>query len=90
MAWDYKDLGDQTFFVEWIHEVFDPSDKKSAKQKVAQKCLLVLDNPPLQRLENELVDKFNFIPGKYLPPNTTLLIQPMDQQVIVNLKKTLD
>ena len=44
-------MGNQTMFVEWIHEVFAPSVKK------------------------------------YLPPNTTPLIQPMYQEVIANFKK---
>ena len=55
------------------------------------KCLLMLDNAPAHPpgLENDLVDEFNFIQVKYQPPNTTPLIQPMDQQVIANFKKTL-
>ena len=51
----------------------------------------MLDNAPAHPpgLENDLVDEFNFIQVEYQPPNTTPLIQPMDQQVIANLKKTL-
>ena len=75
------------FFVEWIHKVFAPSVKKYLQdKKLPLKCLLVLDNAPTHftGLKNDLVDKFNFIQVKYLPPSTTPLIQPMDQQVIAN------
>ena len=78
------------FFVEWIHEVFAPSVKKYLQEKnLPLKCLLVLDNAPAHPpgLEDDLVDEFDFIQIKYLPPNTTPLIQPMDQQVISNFKK---
>ena len=49
----------------------------------------MLDNAPTHPpgLENDFVHEFNFIQVKYLPPNTTPLIQPMNQQVIANLKK---
>ena len=38
-------------------------------------------------LEDDLMKEFDFIKIKFLPPNTTLLLQPMDQQVIANFKK---
>ena len=49
----------------------------------------MLDNVPAYppSLKNDLVDEFNFIQVKYLPPNTTSIIQPMDQQVIASFKK---
>ena len=75
------------FFVEWIHEVFVSGVKKYLQdKKLPLKCLLVLDNAPAHPpgLENDLVDEFNFIQVKYLPPNTTPLIQPMDQKVLLN------
>ena len=48
----------------------------------------MLDNAPAHPpgLKNDLVDEFNFIQVKYLLPNTTPLIQLMDQQVIGNFK----
>ena len=42
-------------------------------------------HPPC--LEHDLVGKYGFIQVKFLPPNTTPLIQPMDQQIISNFKK---
>ncbi|KAF6344858.1 hypothetical protein mRhiFer1_010234 [Rhinolophus ferrumequinum] len=53
------------------------------------KCLLVTENAPAHPpgMEDELMDEFSFISVKCLPPNTTPLIQPMDQQVMSNFKK---
>ncbi|PNF23569.1 hypothetical protein B7P43_G05621 [Cryptotermes secundus] len=38
-------------------------------------------------LQADLLEEFKFIKIQFLPPNTTLLLQPMDQQVISNFKK---
>ena len=78
------------FFTEWIHEDFAPLVKAYLQQKnIPIKALLVLDNAPAHPagLENDLLGEYSFIKIKYLPPNTTPLIQPMDQQVISNFKK---
>jgi len=77
-------------FIEWIHEVFAPSVKKYLQENnLPLKCLLVMDNasahPP--GLADELMEDLDFITVKFLPPNTTPLIQPMDQHVISNFKK---
>ena len=75
------------FFTEWIHEEFAPVVKAYLQEKnLPIKALLVLDNAPAHPpgLENDLVGEYSFIKIKYLPPNTTPLIQPMDQQVISN------
>ncbi|XP_034954627.2 tigger transposable element-derived protein 1-like [Zootoca vivipara] len=78
------------FFIEWVHEVFGPSVKEYLQSKnLPMKCLLVMDNAPAHPpgLEEELVEEFSFINVMFLPPNTTSLIQPMEQQVIPNFKK---
>ena len=78
------------FFTEWIHEVFAPQVKAYLiEKKLPLKCLLVMDNAPAHPpgLEDDLTDEYSFIKVKFLPPNTTPLIQPMDQQVIANFKK---
>ncbi|XP_068229421.1 tigger transposable element-derived protein 1-like [Palaemon carinicauda] len=36
---------------------------------------------------NDIFDEFKFIKALYIPPNTTSILQPMDQQVILNFKK---
>ncbi|XP_068233545.1 tigger transposable element-derived protein 1-like [Palaemon carinicauda] len=61
----------------------------NAKKRLPMKCLLVLDNAPAHPpgLEGYLLAEYSFIKVLYLPPNTTPLLQPMDQQVISNFKK---
>ena len=53
------------------------------------KCPLLLDNvtahPP--GLEEDLVNCTNFIQDKFLPPNTTRILQRIDQLVISDFKK---
>jgi hypothetical protein len=51
--------------------------------------MLLLDNAPGHPpgLEEDLEAEFNFIKIKFLPVNTTSILQPMDQQVISNFKK---
>ncbi|UYV66437.1 hypothetical protein LAZ67_4001663 [Cordylochernes scorpioides] len=48
-----------------------------------------MDNAPAHppSLKDQLLDEFKFIEVRFLPPNTTPLLQPMDQQVISNFKK---
>ena len=70
------------FFSEWMHEVFAPRVKEYlTEKKLPMKCLLIMDNAPAHPpgLEDELTDEFSFIKVKFLPPNTTPLLQPMDQ-----------
>nr|XP_032835765.1 tigger transposable element-derived protein 1-like isoform X1 [Petromyzon marinus]XP_032835766.1 tigger transposable element-derived protein 1-like isoform X1 [Petromyzon marinus] len=77
-------------FVEWINEVFGPAVKKYLlENNLPLKVLLVMDNAPAHPpcLEDDLLEEFEFIKVKFLPPNTTPLLQPMDQQVISNFKK---
>ncbi|XP_035215280.1 tigger transposable element-derived protein 1-like [Stegodyphus dumicola] len=78
------------FFVEWINLVFGPSVKKYLqKNNLPMQALLFLDNAPTHppNLEDDLLEEFKFIKVPYLPPNTTPILQPMDQQVISNFKK---
>ncbi|XP_060697366.1 tigger transposable element-derived protein 1-like [Hemiscyllium ocellatum] len=78
------------FFTKWIHEEFDPAVKAYLEENnLPLKALLVMDNAPSSPpgLEEDLVGKYSFIKVKFLSPNTTPLIQPMDQQVISNFKK---
>lgn len=78
------------FFTVWFDDVFAPSVKKYLEEKnLPLKALLVLDNAPAhpKGLEEDFSVEYGFIRVKFLPPNTTPLIQPMDQQVISNFKK---
>ena len=78
------------FFTEWINLVFGPTVKKYfLENNLPLKALLVLDNTPAHppNLEKDILGEFSFIQILYLPPNTTPILQPMDQQVISNFKK---
>ncbi|XP_035221359.1 tigger transposable element-derived protein 1-like [Stegodyphus dumicola] len=79
------------FFVEWIKLVFGTSVKKYLQENnLPMQALLVLDNAPAHapNLEDDLLEEFKFIKNVlYLPPNTTPILQPMNQQVISNFKK---
>lgn len=78
------------FFVEWVTEVFAPAVKEYLqKNNLPLKCLLLLDNAPAHppNIGEYLEEEFDFVQVCYLPPNTTPLLQPMDQQIISNFKK---
>ncbi|XP_069159785.1 tigger transposable element-derived protein 1-like [Procambarus clarkii] len=78
------------FFTEWINDVFGPSVRKYLEEKqLPLKALVVLDNAPAHppQMRDELYPENQFITIKFLPPNTTPLLQPMDQKVIANFKK---
>ena len=51
------------------------------------KCVLVLDNCSAHPEASDLVSDDGKIIAKFLPPNVTSLIQPMDQGVIEALKR---
>jgi len=78
------------FFYEWMTEVFAPTVKRYLQEKgLPEKVVLILDNAPAHppHLEENLDEEYNFIKIKFLPPNTTAILQPMDQCVISNFKK---
>ena len=84
-AWVTRNL-----FVEWTNLVFGPAVKKYLLENdLPLKALLVLDNAPAHppTLEDDILEEFKFIKVLFLPPNTTPILQPMDQQVIANFKK---
>ncbi|XP_035205354.1 tigger transposable element-derived protein 1-like [Stegodyphus dumicola] len=77
-------------FVEWVNCCFGHAVKNYLEENgVPLKCLLVLDNAPAHPpgLEEQIYPDFDFNKVLYLPPNTTSILQPMDQQVIANFKK---
>ncbi|XP_035209955.1 tigger transposable element-derived protein 1-like [Stegodyphus dumicola] len=80
----------QVIFNEWILETFAPAVKKFLLEKeLPLKALLIFDNAPSHSkdLEEILQENYPFIKVQYLPPNTTSILQPMDQQVIANFRK---
>lgn len=52
------------------------------------KALLILDNAPTHppTLTDDIYKQFKFNEVLFLPPNTTPILQPMDQQVISNFR----
>jgi len=67
-----------------------PSVKKYLQENnLPLKCLFVTDNAPAHPpgLADELMEELDFITVEFLPPYTTPLTQPMDQQVISKFKK---
>lgn len=85
-----KAWGTRALFMEWLRLVCAKEIEKYLKDNnLPRRCVLLLDNASCHPkvLEEIIQDEFDFITVKFLPPNTTSLIQPMDQQVIANFKK---
>ena len=81
------------FFTEWMDEGFARSVKIYLQDKgLPLKCLMLLDNAPAHPpgLEEDLVKECDFIQVKFIPPNTTLILQLIDQQLISNVLITND
>ena len=80
----------RAIFMEWLTKVFAPSVKKYLEENnLPLRCLLLMDNAPAHPpgVEEDLDMEYDFIKVKFLPPNTTPLLQPMAKQVISNFKK---
>ena len=84
-----KGVGYEIIFVKWMNLTCPTVKKYLEKNKLQMKCLMIFDNAPVQRhsVEDNILKKKSFIKVQYFPPNTTHLLQPMDQQVISNFKK---
>ncbi|GFW90562.1 uncharacterized protein TNCV_566001 [Trichonephila clavipes] len=77
-AWITPDL-----FKEWLFKVCAPSIKDCLDTNdLPLKALLLLDNAPghPKDLNGNLLTNFPWLTVQFLPPNTTLMIQPMDQE----------
>ncbi|XP_068237016.1 tigger transposable element-derived protein 1-like [Palaemon carinicauda] len=80
----------RTIFIEWINVCLGPAVKNYLQENdLPLKCLLVLDKAPAHPpgLEDIIHPDVSFIKVLYLPPKTTPLLQPMDQQVVANFRK---
>ncbi|CAG4959888.1 unnamed protein product [Parnassius apollo] len=74
-------------FLEWLKKHFIPEVKIIlSKKNLPLKGLLLLDNAPAHQLEEDLqlIDENSTV--MYIPPTSPALIQPMDQNVIQNIK----
>nr|XP_034983735.1 tigger transposable element-derived protein 1-like [Zootoca vivipara] len=77
-------------FVDWVNLAFGPAVKQYLLDNdLPLKAVLLMDNAPVHPpgLEEDLSKDFCFIKIMSLLPNTTPLLQPMDQQAIANFKK---
>ena len=63
------------------------SRKKLTELGLGSKALLLLDNFTAHPYEDELMSSDGQIVAKFLPPNVTSLLQPMDQSVIECIKR---
>ncbi|GFX32466.1 tigger transposable element-derived protein 1 [Trichonephila clavipes] len=73
----------QDLFKEWLFKVCAPSIKDYLKTNdLPLKALLLLDNAPghPKDLTDNLLTYFPWLTVQFLPPNTTSLIQPMEQE----------
>lgn len=71
-----------TIFLDWVHNCLLPEVRAYLEGLgIPKKILLVLDNAPShpQSLEGLYNDELDVV---FLPPNTTALLQPLDQGVI--------
>ena len=79
-------MDDKDSFFEWFKEYFITSVKDHLSSLgLNQKALLIIDSATVHLCNFELCDEN--IKVIFLPPNTTALIQPLDQGVISCFKR---
>ena len=79
---------DSTIFNDWFKKKFVPRCRIALKDNgLAERATLLLDNAPSHPDVDSLQSDDGEISCVYLPPNTTSLIQPMDQCVSENMKR---
>ena len=82
-AWMTSEL-----FQEWFFHEFIPATTRYLKAKnLPVKALLLLDNAPAHPSTDLLQSEDGSFTCLFLPPNTTSLIQPMDQSVLESTKR---
>ena len=81
-AWQTKALFSDYFYEKFVPEV----NKYCEKLGKAPKALLVLDNASAHLETDKLITDDKNIQCIFLPPNTTSILQPMDQNVILPTK----
>ncbi|XP_071039891.1 tigger transposable element-derived protein 1-like [Parasteatoda tepidariorum] len=76
-------------FKEWLFEVCPIIKDYLDANDLPLKALLLLDNAPghPKDLKDNFLTDFLWLTVQFSPPNTTSLIQPMDQEVIAAFKK---
>ena len=74
-------------FIEWFHNDFVPYICKELESLEEPNAVLVLDNCSAHPDSDDLISTDSKIFAKFLPPNVTALIQPMDLGVIESVKR---
>ena len=75
-------------FSSWFHDQFVPYVQRELKSKsLSPKALLILDNCSAHPEEDVLMSDDGLVIAKFLPPNVTSLIQPMNQGVLESMKR---
>ncbi len=75
-------------FETWFHDKFVPYVKKFCEHnKIEYKILLLLDNAPAHPSTEVLQSKDGKVKSMFLPPNTTSILQPMDQGILEATKR---
>ena len=75
-------------FTDWFHQNFVPTVQGKLREIGCEpKAVLLLDNCSAHPDEEELISADGKVIVKFLPPNVTSLIQPMDQGVLVAIKQ---
>ncbi|XP_054725557.1 jerky protein homolog-like [Anastrepha obliqua] len=78
---------DQTIFRDWFMNSFVPNVRNYLMSEgLSQKAVLVLDNAPSHPVEDLKSDDGNIF-CYFLPPNSTAVLQPMDESVIETLMR---
>lgn len=77
-----------TIFVEWYDTIFIPQVKayQASQDRSGERVILILDNAPTHPKASTLEREDGQFIVIFLPPNVTSVQQPMDQNVIANLK----
>ncbi|XP_057693507.1 tigger transposable element-derived protein 1-like [Corythoichthys intestinalis] len=81
----WKKMPNRTFITQEEKSV--PGHKPMKDRLTLLMCANASGDSHPPSLEEELQGDLEFIKVKFLPPNTTPLLQPMDQQVIASFKK---
>ena len=77
-----------SIFKEWFHKTFVPAVRRHLRERrLEEKAVLLLDNCRAHPPANLLRSADGKITVMYLPPNTTSVIQPLDQGIISSFKR---
>ncbi|XP_071482354.1 jerky protein homolog-like [Diadema antillarum] len=75
-------------FSEWFHKNFVPAVRNHQTQNgLPEKAILLLDNTPCHPKAADMMSDDGNIRCIFLPPNTTPLLQPMDQGILETTKR---